>query len=192
MNKRIKPQPLKGFRDFYGPEARLRQYVTGVFRQIFEKYGFEPLETPALEYADVLLGKSGGEMDKLTYIFKDRGGRLVGLKYDLTVPACRFIAQNYQKLTFPFKRYQIQSVWRAEKPQKGRFREFVQCDADVWGVKSVLADAEFIQMGVEAIKKLGFEKFTTRVNNRKIINGIFTYCGAKREQFYDVAISIDK
>jgi len=189
---KIKPQTLKGFRDFYGPDARLRQYIIGIFRSVFEKYGYEPLETPALEYARVLLGKSGKEVDKLSYIFKDPGGRSVGLKYDMTVPACRFVAENYGKLVFPFKRYQIQPAWRAEKPQKGRYREFVQCDADVWGAKSILVDAEFIQMGIEIIQKLGFKNFVTRINNRKIINGIFKYSKAKKKQFYDIAISIDK
>lgn len=191
MNK-IKPQTPKGFRDFYGVDAKARQYVIDVFRSVFEKYGYEPLETPALEYAEVLLGKSGEEMDKLSYIFKDPGGRLVGLKYDMTVPACRFIAQNFDKLTFPFKRYQIQFAWRAEKPQKGRFREFMQCDADVWGSKSVLVDAEFIQIGIEVIIKLGFKNFVARINNRKIINGILRYSGAKENQFYDISVSIDK
>lgn len=189
---KIVPQTLKGFRDFFGPEARIRQYVAAVFRSVFEKYGYEPLETPVLEYADVLLGKSGEEMDKMTYIFEDPGKRRVGLKYDMTVPACRFIAQNYNQLTFPLKRYQIQLAWRAEKPQKGRFREFIQCDADVWGTKSVLVDAEFIQMGIEICQKLGFKKFVTRINNRKIINGIFAFSGAKKNQFYNIAISIDK
>jgi len=190
--KTIKARTLKGFRDFFGPDARARQYVINVFRSVFEKYGYEPLETPALEYADVLLGKSGEEVDKLCYIFEDSGKRKIGLKYDMTVPACRFIAQNYNQLTFPFKRYQIQLAWRAEKPQKGRFREFIQCDADVWGTKSILVDAEFIQMGIEAIQKLGFKNFVTRINNRKIINGIFKYSGAQKKDLYNIAIAADK
>ncbi len=190
--KIISPQTLKGFRDFYGSDARTREYIISVFKSVFEKYGYEPLETPALEYAEVLLGKSGEEIDKLSYIFKDPGGRIIGLKYDMTVPACRFVAQNYQKLIFPFKRYQIQFAWRAEKPQKGRFREFMQCDADVWGTESVLVDAEFIQMGIEVTQKLGFKNFVTRINNRKIINGILQYCGAEKKQFYNISISVDK
>ena len=190
--KKIKAQTLKGFRDFFGPDARARQYVINVFRSVFEKYGYEPLVTPALEYADVLLGKGGEEVDKLCYVFEDPGKRKIGLKYDMTVPACRFIAQNYNQLVFPFKRYQIQLAWRAEKPQKGRFREFIQCDADVWGTKSVLVDAEFIQMGIEAIQKLGFKNFVTRINNRKITNGIFEYSGAQKKDLYNIAIAVDK
>ncbi len=188
----IKPQTLKGFRDFYASDARLRQYVISIIKKTFEKYGYEPLETPALEYAQVLAGKSGGEMDKLSYIFKDQGGRSIGLKYDLTVPSCRFVAQNFSNLTFPFKRYMIQPVWRAEKPQKGRFREFFQCDADVWGSTSPLVEAEFIQMGIEAIQKLGFKDFVTRINNRKIINAILSFAKAKKKDYYTIAIAIDK
>jgi len=190
--KIITPRSLKGFRDFYGPRARARQYVVDIFKAVFEKYGYQPLETPALEYAEVLLGKSGSEVDRLCYTFEDPGGRKVGLKYDLTVPTCRFIAQNYSKLVFPFKRYMIQSAWRAEKPQKGRYREFIQCDADVWGTRSTLVEGEFIQMGIELIKKLGFKKFVAQINNRKIINGIFAYSGVKKNQYYDSATSVDK
>ena len=188
----IKPRTLKGFRDFYGPDAKLREYVIGVFRRVFEKYGYQPLETPTLEYADILLGKAGGEMDQLAYIFKDQGGREIGLRFDMTVPACRFVAQNYNSLVFPFKRYQIQLAWRAENTQKGRFREFTQCDADVWGTKSVLVDAEFIQMGIEAIQTLGFKNFSARINNRKILNGIFQTSGIPKNKEYDLAISLDK
>jgi histidyl-tRNA synthetase len=193
INKKLIPaQTLKGFRDFYGPDLALRQYVIKVFKQTFEKYGYEPLETPALEYAETLLGKGGGEMDQLAYLFKDSGNRAIGLKYDLTVPSCRFVAQNYNRLIFPFKRYIIQPVWRAEKPQKGRFREFVQCDADVWGSSSPLVEAEFIQMGIEILQKLGFKDFVTRINNRKILNAILSYSQASSKDYYNIATSIDK
>lgn len=194
MNKRkaVRPQPPKGFRDFYGPEIRLRKQVVGVFQNVFESYGYEPLETPAMEYTETILGKYGKEADKLVYQLKDRGGRKLALMYEMTASACRFVAQNQNKLTFPFKRYQIQKAWRAEKPQKGRFREFIQCDADIWGTKSVTVDAEFIEMGTLIMQKLGFKDFVTRINNRKIINGLAKFAGASDKQFYDITVSIDK
>jgi len=192
MNKTHKPQPPKGFRDYFGPEARLRKRVISVFQSVFESYGYEPLETPAMEYAETILGKYGPEAEKLVYQLEDFGGRKLALKYEMTASACRFVAQNYQKLIFPFKRYQIQPAWRAENPQKGRLREFIQCDADVWGVKSMVIDAEFIEMGTLAMEKLGFKDFVTKINNRKIINAIAKYAGASQNQFYDITVSIDK
>jgi len=192
MNKITIPQPPKGFRDFYGPEARLRKQVISVFQSVFESYGYEPLETPAMEYAEVILGKYGPEAEKLVYQLEDFGGRKLALKYEMTASACRFVAQNYQNFVFPFKRYQIQPAWRAENPQKGRLREFIQCDADVWGVKSMTIDAEFIEMGTTAMQKLGFKDFVTKINNRKIINAIAKYAGASQNQFYDITISVDK
>lgn len=187
-----KPQPPKGFRDFYGPDARLRRQVIGVFQSVFESYGYEPLETPAMEYAETILGKYGEEADKLVYRLKDQGGRELALMYEMTASACRFVAQNQNQLVFPFKRYQIQKAWRAEKPQKGRFREFMQCDADIWGTKSVTVDAEFIEMGTLAMQKLGFKNFLTRINNRKITNAVNQYAGANKNQDYDINVCIDK
>lgn len=186
------PQPPKGFRDSYGPEARLRRQVISVFQSVFESYGYEPLETPAMEYAETILGKYGEEAEKMVYQLEDFGGRKLALRYEMTASACRFVAQNYNNLTFPFKRYQIQKAWRAEKPQKGRFREFTQCDADVWGTSSVTIDAEFMEMGTLIMQKLGFKDFVTKINNRKIINAIAKYAGATNEQFYDITISVDK
>src|SRR3990170_3119988 len=139
----IKAQTLKGFRNFLPAEARKRQYVINKLKGVFESFGFEPLETPALEYEEILLGKYGDEGDKLMYRFTDNGGRKVALRYDQTVPLARVVAQ-YQQLPIPFKRYQIQPVWRAENTQKGRYREFIQCDADIIGSSSPLADAEII------------------------------------------------
>jgi histidyl-tRNA synthetase len=192
MTKKIKPQPPKGFRDFYGPEARLRRQVINVFQTVFESYSYEPLETPAMEYAETILGKYGEEAEKLVYQLEDPGGRKLALMYEMTASACRFVAQNQNKLAFPFKRYQIQKAWRAEKPQKGRFREFMQCDADIWGTKSVTVDAEFIEMGTLIMQKLGFKDFVTRINNRKITNALAKFAGADEKQFYDITISIDK
>src|SRR3972149_3873769 len=162
-------QTLKGFRDFLPAEARKRQYVLDILKKVFESYGFEPLETPALEYEEILAGKYGDEGEKLMYKFEDKGGRKVALRYDQTVPLARVVAQYQGKLPLPFKRYQIQNVWRGENPQRGRFREFLQCDIDTVGTDSALADAEIIEVASEALKALGFEKFKIIINNREII-----------------------
>lgn len=165
MSKTVINTP-KGFRDFLGESARTRQTVINSLTQVFERFGFEPLLTPALEYAEVLKGKYGEE-EKLIYEFEDRGGRQVALRYDQTVPLSRVIA-SYPNLPKPYKRYQIQPVWRAENPQKGRYREFVQVDLDTIGSSSLLTDAEVIACAVAALEELGFEKFTVKVNDREI------------------------
>ncbi len=188
----IQPRTLKGFRDFLPADMRIRQHVFAVFRSTFEKYGYEPLETPVLEYADILMGKYGEEAEGLMYRFTDRGNRDVAMKYDLTVPACRVLAQYQNDLPLPFKRYQIQPVWRAENTQKGRFREFYQCDADTFGTTSKLVEAEYIQMGIEALTTLGFNDVVVRINNRKIIDGIVQYAGATENEFYTICIAVDK
>ncbi len=164
----IKAQTLKGFRDFLPSEARKRQYVISKLKNIFESFGFEPLETPALEYEEVLLGKYGAEGDKLMYRFTDNGGRKVALRYDQTVPLARVVAEYQNQLPIPFKRYQIQPVWRAENTQKGRFREFLQCDIDTVGVNSPLADAEIIATVAKSLKELGFQSFKILINDRQI------------------------
>lgn len=192
MNTQIKAQKLKGFRDFFAEDVAIREYVMNTFKKVFEKYGYEPLETPALEPSKIFLRESGEEAIKLFYRFKDEGGRDIMLKYEVMISMCRAVAENIDKIIFPYKRYQIQTVWRAEKPQKGRFREFTQCDADTIGSSSVLADAEFIQMGIEALKKLGFNKFLANVSNRKFLNGIIKYSGATDDQFIPICLSIDK
>ncbi len=168
----IKAQTLKGFRDFLPGDARKRQYVINKLRGVFESFGFEPLETPALEYEEVLLGKYGEEGDKLMYRFTDNGDRKVALRYDQTVPLARVAAQYQNELPMPFKRYQIQPVWRAENTQKGRFREFLQCDIDTVGLNSPLADAEIIATVVESLKQLGFKNFKILINDRTIFNGM--------------------
>jgi len=171
METKISAQTLKGFRDFPPEEARKRQYAVNIIRQVFETWGFLPLETPALEYLEVFTGNIG-EDEKLFYRFTDEGGRRVALRYDQTVPTCRFIAQNYAELTFPFKRYQIQSVWRAEKPQKGRYREFLQCDADTFGLVNSEADAELIALSLSVFKALGFKNPKAIINDRALYQGI--------------------
>src|SRR3989338_4552311 len=164
----IKLQTLKGFRDFLPTEARKRQYVINTLKQVFESFGFEPLETPALEYEEVLLGKYGAEGDKLMYRFKDNGGIKVALRYDQTVPLARVAAEYSNQLPFPFKRYQIQPVWRSENTQKGRFREFLQCDIDTVGIKSQFADAEIIVCTVKTLESLGFRDFKVLINDRTL------------------------
>lgn len=172
MSNMVKPQTLKGFRDFLPKEAKKRQFVISTLKKVFESYGFEPLETPALEYEEVLLGKYGEEGDKLMYRFSDKGGRKVALRYDQTVPLARVVAQYQNQLPMPFKRYQIQPVWRGENPQKGRFREFLQCDADIVGIDSALSDAEVISVCVDALKKLGFTSFKVLLNDRKVFEDV--------------------
>lgn len=164
----LKLQTLKGFRDFLPAGARKRQYVIGILKKVFESYGFEPLETPALEYEDILLGKYGAEGDKLMYRFEDNGGRKVALRYDQTVPTARVVAQYLNQLPTPFKRYQIQNVWRAENTQKGRFREFLQCDIDTIGLESLYADGEIVACCVKSLESLGFTDFKVLINDRTI------------------------
>jgi len=187
---KIEPRLLKGFRDFIGDELRIRKAIFSIFEKTFESYGYEPLETPTLEYFDILMGKYGEE-EKLVYQFKDNGGRQVAMKYDLTVPTSRVMAQYSNTLKLPWKRYQIQPVWRADNTQKGRFREFYQLDADTFGVESCIVDAEFIDLGIDIFKKLGFKDFKVRLNNRKILNGIAKYAG-REDKLFDVIYAIDK
>src|SRR3989338_9544113 len=161
----IKIQTLKGFRDFLPKEAKKRQWLINILRSVFESYGFEPLETPALEYAELLKGKYGEE-EKLIYEFETKGRDKVALRYDQTVPLSRVISQYQNELVFPFKRYQIQNVWRGENPQKGRYREFIQCDADIIGSSSPLADAEILKLVLDIYKTLGLS-VTIKINDRK-------------------------
>lgn len=168
----IKAQTPKGFRDFLPSEALKRKYVQGIIETTFASYGFDPLETPALEYSETLMGKYGTEADKLLYLFKDNGGRQVGLRYDQTVPLSRVVAQYGQELILPFKRYQIQPVWRAENTQKGRYREFLQCDIDTIGSDSYLSDAEIIACTIDGLKKIGFQKPQILVNDRTIFDSL--------------------
>ncbi|MBI4096526.1 MAG: histidine--tRNA ligase [Candidatus Levybacteria bacterium] len=163
----IKAQTLKGFRDFLPSEARKRQFVVNALKKVFESYGFEPLETPSLEYEEILLGKYGSEGDKLMYRFEDNGKRRVALRYDQTVPLARVVAQYQNQLPMLFKRYQIQNVWRAENTQKGRFREFLQCDIDTVGTSSPLSDTEIIEVAATSLKALGFKDFKILINDRK-------------------------
>jgi len=188
----IKPQTLKGFRDFLPQEARKRQYVIDILKKVFESYGFEPLETPALEYEEILLGKYGEEGDKLMYRFVDRGGRKVALRYDQTVPLARVVAQYQNELPMPFKRYQIQNVWRADNTQKGRFREFLQCDADIVGTDSPLADAETIMITAKSLEKLGFKNFKILINDRNIFSQLVKQDICEEKEIPVVIRAVDK
>ncbi len=191
MAAKVAPQVLKGMRDILPARMILRQYVVGVLRDVFGRFGFEPLETPAIEYAETLEGKYGDEADKLIYSFEDRGGRRVGLRYDLTVPLARVVAM-YPDLVKPFKRYQIAPVWRAEKPQKGRYREFYQCDVDVVGSTSMLADAEVVAVADFALQQLGFTRYRTKLNDRKLLAALSEYAGVPGDATLAMYRAIDK
>jgi histidyl-tRNA synthetase len=187
----VKPRLLSGFRDFLPPQMLLRQRVLAILREVFERYGFEPLDTPALEYADALTGKYGDD-EKLLYLFTDHGGREVGLRYDLTVPLARVAALHANELVLPFKRYHIGPVWRADRPQRGRFREFYQCDVDTVGSPSMLADAEVIACVAEVLGRLGFREFTVQLNHRRLISGLAKLAGVPEEQAGTIHRAVDK
>src|SRR3990167_2274958 len=184
-------QPLKGFRDLGPMEASQREKVLGKIRAVFQRYGFLPMETPALEYKEVLTGKYGAEGDKLLYSFTDQGSREVAMRYDLTVPLARYVASN-QDLPMPFKRYQIAPVWRADRPQKGRYREFVQCDIDVVGSASIFADADVIACLNGALLSLGIKDMVVRINNRKFLDGLMRAAGISQKKTADAIRILDK
>jgi histidyl-tRNA synthetase len=172
----LKPQALKGFRDFLPTTMILRQQIIATLRGIFERHGFAPLDTPALEYLETLTGKYG-EDERLLYRFQDQGGRDVGLRYDLTVPLARVVGLYQNQITFPFKRYHIGPVWRGEKPQHGRYREFYQCDVDIVGSASPVADAEILATILDAMDTLGFTGYRVLMNNRKLLRAMARYAG---------------
>jgi histidyl-tRNA synthetase len=168
----IQPRTLKGFRD-YLPDAMLaREQVIDTARRVYRSYGFAPIDTPALEYEEILLGKGGAESDKQMYRFEDHGGRRVGMRFDLTIPLARYAAQHINELGTPFKRYHIATVWRGENTQRGRYREFMQCDFDTIGTKSLAADIETTLVIHDLFRAIGFERFTIHVNNRKVLTGL--------------------
>ena len=166
-----KIQTLKGFRDFLPADAAKRQWLIGIIRETFELWGYDPLETPTLEPLELFEGQIG-EDEKLFFKFVDPGGRKVALRYDQSVPIARAVGTYNQQLPMPFKRYQIQSVFRAEKPQKGRYREFIMCDADIFGSKSAQADAEVIALLLDIYKRIGFKNIKVKINDRKLLKGI--------------------
>jgi histidyl-tRNA synthetase len=186
-----KPQVLKGFRDYMPQQMILRRRIIDIFRGIFERHGFEPLDTPALEYVEVLTGKAG-ENEKLMYHFEDQGGREVGLRYDLTVPLARVVAMHQDQIVLPFKRYHIAPVWRADKPQRGRFREFWQCDADIVGSASMIADAEAVSIAAEALTAVGLPNFMINISHRRLLEGIAVSSGVDGRLASSVYRAVDK
>ncbi|MBU1130332.1 histidine--tRNA ligase [Patescibacteria group bacterium] len=191
MTKKTKLQNLKGFRDFLPKQMAVRNYVKNIFIKVFENFGFEPLQTPTLEYASTLLGKYGKNADKLVYSFKDKGNRQIALRYDLTVPVSKVLAIYKNKITLPFKRYQVQPVWRAEKPQKGRYREVMMCDIDTFGPKSPINDAEIIAIIYNILQKLNFKQFSIRINSRQVLYNLLDQIGIKNDQS-SILQSLDK
>jgi histidyl-tRNA synthetase len=213
MSKPLLPQ---GTRDFGPDVVRKRQYILNTIRTVFELYGFQPLETPAMENIETLMGKYGEEGDKLIFKILNNGldnpdkhqqaradfekvleGKNVkgiterALKYDLTIPFARYVAMNFGQLVFPFKRYQVQPVWRADRPQKGRYREFYQCDADVVGSHSLLNETELANIYHDVFQKLGIQGYELRINSRKILAALAELCGGA-DKLTDITIAIDK
>ena len=186
----ITPRVLRGMRDFLPAQMIMRRGVIETIRDVFESHGFEPIETPVLEYFETLTGSIDDE--RLIYHFEDHGGREVGLRFDLTVPLARFVAQHRNELTFPFKRYHIAPVWRADRPQRGRFREFWQCDADIVGSSSMLADADVVSVIVESLEAIGINEFTVRINHRKLLEAVARYAGVDPDRAGGVYRSVDK
>ena len=209
--KKITPTLPKGTRDFGPKEMKKREYLFNIFKDAFSKYGFNALETPSMENINVLNGKYGEEGDKLIFRILDSGDFIKdvdsieskdsnnlrkeiskkGLRYDLTVPFARYVSMNRDKITLPFKRYQIQNVWRADRPQKGRFREFYQCDVDYIGTKSIVCEAEIIDLVYAIFEKLKIQDFSVKLNNRKVLFGIVETLSLQ-DNFDKICIIIDK
>ena len=208
-----KPSIPKGTRDFLPADVAKRNYIFNTIRNTFHKYGFRPIETPSFEKRETLLGKYGDEGDRLIFRILNSGDKMKkadlqalendnlalfanslsekALRYDLTVPFARFVVQHQHELAFPFKRYQIQPVWRADRPQHGRYQEFYQCDADVVGSDSLLYELEFVQLFDEVLTELGIPDFTIKINNRKILSGIAEVSG-EADKLIDITVAIDK
>src|ERR1700743_2495626 len=209
----IKPSVPKGTRDFSPAEMAKRNFIFDTIKCVFRKYGYQQIETPTMENLSTLTGKYGDEGDKLIFKVLNSGDYLAkadeasltarnsnaltssisekALRYDLTVPFARYVVMHQNEITMPFKRFQVQPVWRADRPQKGRYREFYQCDADVVGSNSLLNEAEFILIYDEALSKLGLKDFTIKINNRKILSGIAEIID-KADNIIDLTVAIDK
>lgn len=182
MNQKlVEPKTLPGFRDFLPADAKKRQWLREKLEKIFELWGYDPMETPTLEYLEMFSGQIG-EDEKLFFKFTDQGGREVALRYDQTVPTTRAVVQYESQIVKPFKRYQIQPAFRSEKPQKGRYREFLQCDADTFGDASASADAEVICLSIDIYRQLGFKNARVIINDRKLMAGLP----------YEAVVAIDK
>jgi len=173
----IQPRTLKGFRDYLPENMMPREKLIETARRVYRSYGYSPIDTPTLEYLEILQGKGSDETDKQLYKFTDAGGREVGMRFDLTVPLARFAAQHIHQLGTPFKRYHIATVWRGEAPQRGRYREFMQCDFDCIGAPPGVADIETALVIHDMLLATGFENFTIQINNRKVLTGLLEKLG---------------
>lgn len=193
-----KTQPARGMRDFLPADVRKREYVIGVVKEVYESYGFVPLETPAVENIETLMGKYGEEGNQLIFkilkrgVHESTGEADLALRYDLTVPLARVVAEYRDKLPKFFKRYQIQPVWRADRPARGRFREFYQCDVDVLGSRSMIVEAEICAAASAVLSKLGFRDFCVRLNHRKVLTGILGIAGVALDKHEAALIALDK
>lgn len=209
----MKPSIPKGTRDFGAEEVSRRNFIFATIKEVFSLYGFQPIETPSFENSETLMGKYGEEGDRLIFkilnsgdylskvkedLFVERDSNKMtphisekALRYDLTVPFARYVVQHQNEITFPFKRYQIQPVWRADRPQKGRFREFFQCDADVIGSTSLWQEVEFVQLYDAVFTKLGLHGVTIKLNNRKVLSGLSEAIGAE-DKLIDFTVALDK
>lgn len=187
----IPTKPLKGFRDHLPETMMPREKLVDTAKQVYRSYGFAPIDTPALEYLEVLAGQGSDETDKQMFRFEDAGGRRVGMRFDLTVPLARFAAEHIQSLGTPFKRYHIATVWRGEKPQRGRYREFMQCDFDTIGTQSVVSDIETALVIFDLFQAIGFDDFVIRINNRRVLNGVLRQAGLE-DRATEVLRAIDK
>ena len=191
METFIQPKILKGFRDFLPQDEILRSDLIEKLTKTFRYYGFVPIDTPVLEYTEILLRKSNGETEKQMFRFEDNGGRDVAMRFDLTVPFARFTAQHKEELYFPFKRYHISKVWRGEKPQAGRYREFVQCDFDTVGSDSAVSDFETLSLMKAALSAIGVDEIKIHVNHRGIFNRFLKKLGLS-EKSEDILRAVDK
>ena len=187
----IEPRTLKGFRDHLPAQALARERILDVARSVYRSYGFAPIDTPALEYLEILTGKGSEETDKQMYRFTDHGGREVGMRFDLTVPFARFAAQHVHELGLPFKRYHMATVWRGENTQRGRYREFMQCDFDTIGTTSPVADLEMVLVVHDLLAAIGVGGFTIRINDRRVLAGVLSRLGLA-ERGPAVLRSLDK
>lgn len=188
---RIQPRTLKGFRDFPPAAMIPREWVIDTAKRVYRSYGFSPIDTPALELLEILTGKGSAETDKQMYRFEDPGGRMVGMRFDLTIPLARFVAKNIQELGTPFKRYQIATVWRGENPQAGRYREFMQCDFDTIGSTSLSTDIEMVLVINDLLSALDVGEFTISTNHRGVLNGLLEKLGLQ-DQAVEVLRTLDK
>src|ERR671912_46200 len=191
-------EPARGMRDFLPDDVRRRDYVIGVIKRVYERYGFEPLETPAVENIETLLGKYGDEGNKLIFKILKRGehestGQAdLALRYDLTVPLARVVAQHQSRLPRLFKRYQIQPVWRADRPARGRFREFYQCDVDAIGSRSAVVEVELLAACADVLRRLGFTDFVLRLNHRQLLTGLLDASGVPEPLHGPALVAMDK